>query len=192
MSGYALSDESLNREHRWTAAHRSTRSDLRRPRHSAETVGFDQDPTGSPPCGLGMRLSRAAARPSGQSRARHRAQQTERVEAIWPRHISLVREEGRLPRRRLRRGQVQADGGQGRPRRRCHLALEGRRQLLRGAGQCSGEQRFALPHDARQPAHDQVRRCARAANQWHTLRVEFAGKRVERHPGRQAIHRRRG
>src|SRR6185503_11160153 len=69
------------------------------------------------------------------------------------------------------------------------VALEGRRQLLRGARECAGEQRIALLYAERPAQYAEVRRRAGAAQ-----RVAHAARRVRREEDprdlrRQAVHR---
>src|SRR3954471_3807814 len=72
------------------------------------------------------------------------------------------------------------------------MALEGWRQLLRGPGQCAGEQRLAVLHLRRQAHHDQVRRCA--GRQGDLARAASGVFQADdfRKPGRQGVHPGRG
>ena len=67
-------------------------------------------------------------------------------------------------------------GGSG---RRPRVAVQGRQQLLHCSRQRARKQCIALSHAEWPSHHHQVRRCSGAAKQWHTLRVEFAGKAIK-------------
>ena len=79
-----------------------------------------------------------------------------RAEAIGQRPFPLVRQVRHVVGGRMDRGEVQVALRQGRPGGRHRLALEGRRQLLRRSCERAGEQRLALLHEGREPAHHQV------------------------------------
>src|SRR6266446_3834548 len=117
------------------------------------------------------------------------AEQAERPEAVGRGNLSLVRQAQDVHRGRVRGSEVQGprrDRGSG---GRGGLALEGRRQLLRCARECAGEQRIALLHRGRTTPHPEVRRCPGAGEQMAHPASGILRAANQRGVERQDVHR---